>query len=93
MQTQKTRKIPLRQCIACRELKDKKAMLRVVRNSEGKIFLDYSLKAAGRGAYVCDSAECITRLKAKRMLDKAFSCSVDDKVYASIEEEYLGGKN
>ena len=89
----KQRKIPLRQCIACRELKEKKAMLRIVKNSEGIIFLDFSGKAAGRGAYICDQPDCITKLKAKRMIDKAFSCRVDDKVYASIEEEYFGRKS
>ncbi len=90
---QKQRKIPLRQCIACRELKEKKAMLRVVKNSDGNIFLDFSGKAAGRGAYVCDQSDCITKLKAKRLIDKAFSCRVDDKVYTSIEEEYFGRKS
>ena len=89
----KQKKIPLRQCIVCRELKEKKAMIRVVKNSDGMIFLDFSGKAAGRGAYVCDNPECIKKLKAKRMLDKTFSCRVDDKVYASIEEEYFGRKD
>ena len=90
---QKQRKIPLRQCIACRELKEKKAMLRVVKNSAGEIFLDFSGKAAVRGAYVCDQPDCIPKLKAKRMIDRAFSCKVDDKVYTSIEEEYFGRKS
>ena len=53
------KKVPLRMCIACRELKDKKSMLRVVKNSDGKIFLDFSFKAAGRGAYICDNPECM----------------------------------
>jgi hypothetical protein len=88
----KQRKIPLRQCIACRELKDKKEMLRVVKNKDGEIFLDFSLKAAGRGAYVCDNADCITKLKKQRLINKAFSCNVDDKVYEAIEEEYFGKK-
>ena len=89
----KQKKIPLRQCIACRELKEKKAMLRVVKNSEGSIFIDFSGKAAGRGAYVCDNPECVKKLKAKRLIDKAFSCRVDESVYASIEEEYFGRKS
>ena len=90
MPTQK--KIPLRQCIACRELKEKKAMLRVVKNADGVIFIDFSGKAAGRGAYVCDNPDCVKKLRAKRMIDRAFSCRVDDRVYASIEEEYFGRK-
>ena len=88
----KQRKIPLRQCIACRELKEKIAMLRVVKNADGMIFIDFSGKAAGRGAYICDNPDCIKKLKAKRLIDKTFSCRVDDKVYASIEEEYFGRK-
>lgn len=88
----KLKKIPLRMCIACRELKEKRAMLRVVKNADGKIFLDFSSKAFGRGAYICDSAECITKLKKQRLLNKVFSCEVGADVYAAIEEEYFGAK-
>ena len=84
------KKIPLRQCIACRELKEKKSMLRIVKNSEGKIFLDFSWKAAGRGAYICDNPDCIKKLKKGRLLNKVFSCAVDDGVYTAVEEEYFG---
>ncbi len=86
------KKLPLRMCVSCRELKDKKSMLRIVKNAEGKIFIDFSSKASGRGAYICDNAECVKRLKAKRLLNKTFSCNVDDSVYASVEEEYFGKK-
>ena len=88
----KTKKIPLRQCIACRELKEKRQMLRVVKNNQGQIFLDFSGKASGRGAYVCDNADCIKKLKKNRLINKAFSCEVDDGIYAAIEEEYFGKK-
>ena len=88
----KSKKIPLRMCIACRELKEKRSMLRIVKDSDGKIFLDFSSKAAGRGAYICDGEECIKKLKKQRLLNKTFSCSVDDSVYAAIEEEYFGAK-
>ena len=53
----KQKKIPFRMCVACRELKEKKEMLRVVKNGEGNIFLDFSFKASGRGAYICDNPE------------------------------------
>ncbi len=89
----KARKIPLRMCIACRELKEKREMLRVVKNAEGKIFLDFSWKAAGRGAYICNNPECVSKLKKGRLLNKVFSCAVDDDVYTAIEEEYFGRKN
>ena len=86
------KKIPLRQCIACRELKEKKSMLRIVKNSEGKIFLDFSWKAAGRGAYICDNPDCIKKLKKGRLLNKVFSCAVYDGIYTAVEEEYFGKK-
>ena len=88
----KTKKITLRMCIACRELKEKRDMLRVVKNGEGKIFIDFSSKAAGRGAYVCDKPECIGKLKKQRLLNKVFSCEVENDVYTAIEEEYFGAK-
>lgn len=88
----KTKKIPLRMCIACRELKEKRDMLRVVKNGEGRIFIDFSSKAAGRGAYVCDNPECIAKLKKQRLLNKVFSCEVSGDVYTAIEEEYFGAK-
>jgi hypothetical protein len=88
----KQKKIPLRMCIACRELKEKREMLRVVKNGEGKIFIDFSSKAAGRGAYICDNPECIKKLKKQRLLNKVFSTAVEDNVYTSIEEEYFGSK-
>ena len=79
-------------CVACRELKEKKDLLRVVKNGEGEVFLDFSSKAAGRGAYICDNPECIKKLKRQRLLNKVFSCAVDDSVYTAIEEEYFGKK-
>lgn len=86
----KTKKIPLRQCIACRELKPKKEMLRIVKNKEGAIFLDFSGKAQGRGAYICDDENCIKKLRKQRLIHKVFSCEVDEAVYSAIEEEYFG---
>lgn len=86
----KVKKIPLRQCIACRELKPKKDMLRIVKNKEGNIFLDFSGKAAGRGAYICDDEDCIKKLKKQRLINKVFACEVDEGVYTAIEEEYFG---
>lgn len=86
------KKIPMRTCIACREEKPKKAMLRVVRNAEGEIRLDFSGKLPGRGAYVCGSEACIKKLRKYRLLNKTFSAEVSDDVYRAIEEEFLGAK-
>ncbi len=86
-----TKKTPLRMCIACRQLFEKREMLRVVK-SDGKIFLDFTSKASGRGAYVCDNRDCITKLKKQRILNKVFSCPVDEEIYEAIEEAYFGAK-
>lgn len=85
----KEKKIPLRMCIACKEMKQKREMLRVVRNAEGEIRLDFSGKLPGRGAYICNSEECIRRLNKFKLLHKTFSCEVQNEVYARIEEEFL----
>lgn len=88
----KEKKIPLRQCIACREAKEKRDMLRIVKNSEGKIFLDFSGKANGRGAYICDNPDCVAKLKKNRLIDRVFACKVEEGVYTAIEVEYFGRK-
>ena len=86
----KQKKIPPRMCIACRELKEKREMLRIVKPADGDIFIDFSSKASGRGAYICNNPECVKKLKKQKLLNKVFSCAVDDKVYTAIEEEYFG---
>ncbi len=86
------KKIPMRTCIACREEKPKKEMLRVVRNAAGEIRLDFSGKLPGRGAYVCGCEACIRKLRKYRLLNKTFSADVSDEVYSAIEEEFLGAK-
>ena len=86
----KIRKTPMRTCIACREEKPKKEMLRVVKNAAGEIRLDFSGKLPGRGAYICNSADCVKKLRKYRLLNKTFSADVPEEVYARIEEEFLG---
>ena len=88
---QKQRKIPMRTCIACREEKPKKEMLRIVKNAEGEIRLDFSGKLPGRGAYICNSEACVKKLKKYRLLHKTFSADVSEEIYLRIEEEFLGG--
>lgn len=83
----KTKKIPMRMCIACREMKPKAEMTRVVKTADDEIYLDPTGKAAGRGAYVCNNAECLKKLSAKKLLHKAFSANVAEDVYQGIGEE------
>ena len=78
---------PLRMCIACREMKPKKEMLRVVKNADGEINADPTGKAPGRGAYICGNEECRKKLSGKKLLHKTFSTNVSPEVYQGIEED------
>ncbi len=88
----KTKKIPMRMCIACREMKPKMEMTRVVKTAEGEIFADPTGKAAGRGAYVCTSPDCLKKVGLKKLLHKTFSTNVSDEVYQGVEVNTLGEK-
>ena len=74
-------------CIACRQMFDKKDLIRVVKNKEGQIFVVKSGKANGRGAYICSNKSCFEKLKKQKILNKAFKCMVDEQVYKQLEEE------
>ena len=88
----KTKSQPMRMCIACRQMKLKKEMTRVVRNADGEIFADPTGKAAGRGAYICGSEECMKKLNDKKLLNRAFSTNVAPEVYRGVEEDALADK-
>lgn len=83
------KKVPMRTCIACKSVKPKKELIRVVKYGE-QISLDKTGKANGRGAYVCNDAECIKKLKKTKALNRAYSCPVSDETYDRIMEEFLG---
>ena len=81
------KKIPLRQCVGCREMKPKKELIRVVKSPEGEVSLDLTGKKPGRGAYVCRSADCLRAARKARRFERAFSCRIPDEVYDRMEEE------
>jgi len=89
---QKVKKIPQRQCVGCREMKDKKALIRVVRSPEGAISLDFVGKKPGRGAYVCRDVACLKRARKSRALERAFDTAIPPEVYDGLEQE-MGGAN
>ena len=88
----KKKNIPMRMCIACRDMKPKADMTRVVKNAEGEIAPDPTGKAPGRGAYICSSDECLKKLMGTKLLNKAFSADVAPEVYRGVEEDALGEK-
>ena len=84
---QKVKKIPQRQCVGCRTMKDKKALIRVVKTPEGEIILDSTGKKSGRGAYVCDNAECLKKARKAKALERAFDVSIPAEVYDALETQ------
>ena len=81
------KKIPMRQCVGCREMKAKKELIRVVRSPEGEVNLDFKGKLPGRGAYVCPNAACLTKARKARALERAFSVQLPSQVYEALEEQ------
>ncbi|QAT51140.1 YlxR family protein [Caproiciproducens sp. NJN-50] len=87
------RKVPLRMCAGCGQMKPKKELVRVVKSPEGEISLDLTGRKPGRGAYVCRSADCLKAARKARRLEKAFSCRIPDEVYDRLEEELNGNES
>ena len=84
-------KIPMRQCLGCREMKPKRELIRVVRSPEGEISLDFRGKKPGRGAYVCPAPECLKRVRKSRALERAFSAQLPAQVYDALEAQMERG--
>lgn len=85
------KKIPMRQCLGCREMKPKKELIRVVRSPEGEISLDFRGKANGRGAYICPDPDCLRKAVKARELERAFSAQIPQEVYDKLNEEMEAG--
>ena len=84
---QKPRKIPQRMCVGCREKRDKKDLLRVVRTPEGEILLDGRGKVSGRGAYVCSDVACLKKARKSKALERALETGIPDEVYEALERQ------
>ena len=80
----KARKIPMRTCVVTHEKCEKKDLLRVVRNNEGQVFVDDTLKANGRGAYVKKDKEVIEKARQSKVLERHLEVSIDDKIYDEL---------
>ncbi len=82
------KKIPLRQCVGCGEMKGKRDMMRVLKTAENEICLDITGKKNGRGAYVCKSRECLNKARKNRGLERSFKMSIPNEVYDTLEKEF-----
>ena len=82
------KKVPLRQCIGCGEMKSKKEMMRVIKTAEGDISLDITGKKNGRGAYLCMQQECLQKARKNKGLERSFKMSIPEEVYNTLDKEF-----
>ncbi|MGI6703228.1 MAG: RNase P modulator RnpM [Clostridia bacterium] len=83
----KKKKVPIRLCLGCQQPKPKRELIRIVRNSEGEVFLDETGKKSGRGAYICPDKACLDTAKKTRRLEKSLGAKIEERIYDLLEEE------
>lgn len=82
------KKIPMRQCIGCREMKEKKSLIRVIRTPDGGLLLDVTGKQNGRGAYICHNPECLAKAEKSKALERSFQMAIPGEVYERLKKEF-----
>ena len=87
------KKIPQRQCMGCRERKEKRELIRVVRSPEGQVSLDFRGKASGRGAYICPSMDCLKKAIRSKALERSLEVPIPEEIYARLEQEMEAESN
>lgn len=86
------KKIPVRLCLGCNQPKEKNELIRIVKNKEGEISVDFTGKAPGRGAYICNDVACLGKLEKNKRLARAFACEISQTIYDSLREEIERGQ-
>ena len=86
------KRVPMRMCTGCGEMKPKRELIRVVKNKEGELSLDLTGRKPGRGAYVCNNLECLKKARKARRIERTLSCRIPDEVYNQMEEELAKGE-
>ena len=81
------KKVPMRKCVGCQEMKSKKELIRVVRTEEGAFLLDATGKKNGRGAYICPDMECLKKAIKNKGLERSFKQAIPKEVYETLEKE------
>lgn len=87
------KKQPMRTCIACRQVKNKNELIRIVKTPEGEFHIDFTGRLNGRGAYICSDPECLEKLIKSKALNRTFKCEVSSDVYLRLKEELLARSN
>ena len=88
----KERKIPLRKCSGCGEMKQKNELVRVVRSPEGELSMDLTGRKPGRGAYVCRNVDCLRTARKRKALERSFACAIPSEIYDRLEQEMMEGE-
>ena len=81
------KKVPMRKCVGCQEMKSKKEMIRVIRTSEGEFLLDATGRKNGRGAYLCPNSDCLAKAVKNKGLERSFKQAISKEVYEALEKE------
>lgn len=81
------KKVPMRKCVGCQEMKSKKEMIRVIRTSEGDFLLDATGRKNGRGAYLCPNGDCLAKAVKNKGLERSFKQAIPKEVYEALEKE------
>lgn len=83
----KNKKVPMRQCVGCRELKNKKDLMRILRTPDNNVIFDDTGRMNGRGAYICPSVECLKKARKTKAIERSLDISIPDEVYDAIERQ------
>lgn len=83
----KTRKVPERMCVGCRQMKPKAGLIRIVKNKENEILVDRTKKSNGRGAYVCGNAACLENAKKHKGLERALEAKIPEGIYDELKSQ------
>lgn len=81
------KKIPLRQCMGCRERKAKRELIRIVRGTDGAVSVDFGGKMNGRGAYLCPNPECLRKVQRSKALERSLETTIPEEVYDRLAKE------
>ena len=87
------KKIPMRQCVGCGEMKNKRDMMRVLKTADGSIVLDTTGRKNGRGAYLCMNRECLMKAAKNKGLERSFKMSIPQEIYENLEMEFREGED
>lgn len=89
----KQKKVPMRRCTGCGEQKPKKELVRVVKTPDGEVLLDITGKVSGRGAYICNNAECLKKAVKSKRIDRTFEMTIPDEIYKQMEAKFRENDN